>query len=269
MKRLLIAAIAVVPLTLALAALAEGRTAAPTKITICHKTGSDTFQRITVSSRAVTSPNSNAAKTLGAHMRHTGDAIIVGTASCPSPSVTPQPTSTPPAKITICHRTASKTNPFRKITVSSRAWTNPNSGSGRTLRGHLRHTGDMILPGASACPTGAAQTGQTVKLTANLQPVSGATGSGNASITIRLNKNELCFTLTVTGLTNVTAAHIHRGSTGAIVVPLVAPTSGTSSGCVTVTKTLLQEIATTPGAFYVNVHTQSFPDGQIRGDLTK
>src|SRR5919201_1435930 len=200
MKRLLIAAIAVVPLTLALAALAEGRTAAPTKITICHKTGSDTFQRITVSSRAVTSPNSNAAKTLG---------------------------------------------------------------------GHMRHTGDAILPGASACPKGAAQTGQTVKLTANLQPVSGATGSGNASIPIRLNKNELCFTLTVTGLTNVTAAHIHRGSSGAIVVPLVAPTNGTSSGCVTVTKTLLQEIATTPGAFYVNVHTQLFPDGQIRGDLTK
>src|ERR687888_260673 len=157
MKRLLIAAIAVVPLALALAALAEGRTAAPTKITICHKTASDTFQRITVSSRAVT---------------------------------------------------------------------NPNSGSGRILRGHMRHTGDMVLPGASACPTGAAQTGQTVKLTANLQPVSGATGSGSASITIRLNKDELCFTLTVTGLTNVTAAHIHRGSTSAVVVPLVAPTSG-------------------------------------------
>jgi hypothetical protein len=268
MKRFLIAAIALLPLTLALAGLAQG---APSKLTICHKTGSasNTFQRITVSSRAVTSPNSRSGKTLSAHMRHTGDAIIVGTAACPSPSATPQPTSTPPAKITICHRTGSSTNPFRKITVSSRAWTNPNSGSGKILRGHMRHTGDMILPGASSCPAGAAKTGQTVKLTANLQPVSGATGSGSATVTIRLNKDELCFTLTVTGLTNVTAAHIHRGSTGDIVVPLIAPTSGTSSGCVTVTKTLLQEIVTTPGAFYVNVHTATFPGGQIRGDLTK
>ena len=276
MKRFFLAALAALPLTLALASVAQSRqvparAAAPGKITICHKTGSasNTFQRITVSSRAVTSPSSRAGKTLGAHMRHTGDAIVIGTGACPSPSATPTPSSTPPAKITICHRTRSTTNPFRKITVSSRAWTNPKSAAGQTLRGHMRHTGDMILPGASACPAGVPKTGQTVKLTASLQPVSGATGSGTAAITIRLNKNELCFTLTVTGLSNVTAAHIHRGSTGDIVVPLTAPTSGTSSGCVTVTKTLLQEIASTPGAFYVNVHTASFPDGQIRGDLTK
>jgi hypothetical protein len=275
MRRFLIAAIAMIPLTLALAALAESRvparTTAPSKITICHKTGSasNPWRRITVSSNAVTSPSTSAGRTLGAHMRHTGDAIVIGTASCPSASLTPQPTSTPPAKITICHRTGSKTNPFRKITVSSRAWTKPSSASGQTLRGHMRHTGDIVLLSASACPAGAPKPGQTVRLTATLQPVSGATGSGSATVTIRLNKDELCFTLTVTGLTNVTAAHIHRGSTGDIVVPLIAPTSGTSSGCVTVNKTLLQEIVTTPGAFYVNVHTMSFPGGQIRGDLTK
>jgi hypothetical protein len=110
---------------------------------------------------------------------------------------------------------------------------------------------------------------QGSKLTANLRPVAGATGSGTATVTIRLGKGELCFTLTVTGLTNVTAAHIHGGSTGAIVVPLTAPTSGTSSGCVDVAKSLLQEILSSPAAFYVNVHTTSFPNGQIRGDLSK
>jgi hypothetical protein len=105
-------------------------------------------------------------------------------------------------------------------------------------------------------------------LTADLQPVTGASGSGTATVTIRVNKGELSFTLTVSGLTNVTAAHIHRVSTSAIVVPLTAPTSGTSSGTVTVDKTLLKEIVATPSAFYVNVHTSAFPNGQIRGNLT-
>jgi CHRD domain len=276
MKRFSIAAIAAVAATLALVGVAESRhasarVAAPSKLTICHKTGSESnpWRRITVSSRAISSPTSSAGATLRAHLGHTGDAVVTGTAGCPSPSVTPSPTSTPPAKITICHKTGSATNAFRRIAVSSRAVSNPNSASGKLLRGHMRHTGDMILPGASACPTGTGTTKQSGKFTASLQPVSGASGSGTATVTIRLGKGELCYTLTVTGLTNVTGAHIHRGSTGAVVVPLTAPTTGTSSGCVSVEKTLLQEILNNPGGFYVNVHTTAFPNGQIRGDLTK
>jgi hypothetical protein len=278
MKRLFIAALAAIPVALGgLAALAEGQQA-PTsvaasagKVTICHKTGSatNTFRRITVSSKAVTSPNSSSGRLLRAHIMHTGDAIVIGTGACPSASATPSPTSTPPSKITICHKTGSSTNPFRRITVSSRAVTNPKSASGKVLRGHMGHIGDMLLPGANACPAGAPKPSQGVKLTADLQPVSGASGSGTATVTIHTGKGELSFTLTVTGLTNVTAAHIHRVSTSAIVVPLTAPTSGTSSGTVTVDKTLLKEIAATPSAFYVNVHTTVFPGGQIRGNLTK
>lgn len=272
MKRFLIAALAVVPVTLAVVAVAESRVAAPaapSKVTICHKTGSasNPWRRITISSRAATNPSSSAGRVVGAHLRHTGDVVVMGSSACPSASLTPQASSTPAAKITICHKTGSSTNPYRRITVSSRAWTNPSSTSGRTLKGHVRHAGDMLIAGASACPAG--KTGQGSKLTANLQPVSGATGSGSATFTIRLGRAQLCYTLSVTGLNNVTAAHIHRGSTGAVVVPLSAPTTGTSSGCVSVDKTLLQEILNNPGAFYVNVHTTQFQNGQVRGDLTK
>jgi len=270
MKRLFAALVSAVAAA-SLVTVAQAQQAAPSKLTICHKTGSTSnpFRRITLSSSAVTSPNSSAGKTLRAHLLHTGDAIVVGTGACPSPSATPAPTSTPPAKITICHRTGSTTNPFRRITVSSRAVTNPNSASGVVLRGHLRHTGDLILPGAPACPTGTKKPSAPVKLTATLQPVPPATtGSGSFTATIRLGQGQLCYTLTVSGLTP-TAAHIHRASTGAVVVPLDTPTNGSSSGCVDVEKTLLKEIATSPSGFYVNVHTQSFPDGQIRGTLTR
>jgi hypothetical protein len=277
MKRLFIMLVAALGLS-GFASVAQGQQpsagagASATKLTICHKTGSqsNTWRRITVSSRAFAGPTSSSGRLLRAHMRHTGDAIVVGTGTCPSTSATPAATSTPPSKITICHKTGSTTNPYRRITVSSRAVTNPNSQSGKVLRGHMGHVGDLLMPGASACPAGAAKGQQGVKLTATLQPAAPATtGSGTATVTIQLGKEQLCYTLTVSGLTGVTAAHIHRGSTGAIVVPLTAPTSGTSSGCVTVAKALLKEILANPAAFYVNVHTTAFPNGQIRGDLSR
>lgn len=275
MKRLFVAITAVSVILAGLAVAAQGREAAtqtvtpPSKITICHKTGSESnpWRKITVSSRARTNPNSKSGQLLRGHMRHTGDAIIMGAAACPSANLTPAPTNTPATKITICHKTGSATNPYRRITISSRAVTNPNSPAGKTMRAHMGHTGDMLMPGATACPSGT-QTDQA-KLTARLQAVQGATGSGNASFTIRMGGTELCYTLTVTGLTDVTAAHIHRGSTGAVVVPLTTPTSGTASGCTTVAKALLQEIVRSPGAFYVNVHTSTHPNGQVQGALSR
>jgi hypothetical protein len=275
--RLFIATAAAASVLAGLAVAAQGQEPAtqtqtvspPSKITICHKTGSDSnpWRRINVSSQARTNPNSKSGRLLRGHLRHTGDAIVVGTAACPSASVTPAPTTTRATKITICHKTGSSTNPYRRITVSSRAVTNPKSPAGKVLRGHMGHAGDLLLPGASACPPGT-QT-NPAKLTANLQPVQGASGSGSAGVNIRLGASTLCHTLTVSGLTDVTAAHIHRGSTGAIVVPLTTPTTGTSSGCDTVAKALLQEIVRNPGAFYVNVHTTTYPNGQIQGDLSR
>ena len=268
---------AAVPVAVAgVVGVAEGKapnhaTAAPEKVTICHKTESNTFRRITVSSRAWTNPKSRSGKTLRGHMRHVGDAIVVGNEPCLSPSLTPQESDQAPAKVTICHATHSKKNPFRRITVSSRAVTNTQSQSGNVLRGHARHEGDILMPGTTACPSGSTgQSGQAVQLSANLAPVSGAAGSGNATVTIRVPKSELCFALNVSNLGSpVTVAHIHRGSTTNVVVPLLAAPTGTSSGCVDVEKALLRELVASPGAFYVNVHTDAFPNGQVSGDLSK
>lgn len=276
MKRQFIAIAAAVPVLFAgVVAAAQGREAAtptvtpPSKITICHKTGSDSnpWRRITVSSRAMTNPKSKSGRLLRGHLRHAGDAIVVGTAACPSPTLTPAPTTTPPTKITICHKTGSTTNPYRRITVSSRAVTNPNSPAGKTLRGHMGHTGDILMPGVAACPPGT-QNDQGIKLTATLAPVQGASGSGSATVTIQMGMSRLCATLTVKDVA-ATAAHIHRVLTGAIVVPLTAPTTGTASGCTTVEKALLQEIVRNPEAFYVNVHSSTFTNGQVQGILSR
>jgi CHRD domain len=277
-KRLFIAIAAVVPVLVAGAAVtAQGEgaatrtAAAPSKLTICHKTGSESnpWRRITVSSRALASPKSQSGKTLRAHLRHTGDAVVAGIAACPSAALTPAPSNTAPTRLTICHKTGSATTPYRKITISSRAVSKPSSSSGKLLRAHMRHTGDLLMAGITSCPSGDGQTNQGVRLSANLQPVQGASGSGTATVTIRLGLSRLCHTLTVSGLVGVDAAHIHRHPSGEVVVPLTTPTTGTSSGCGTVEKSLLQEIVQSPGAFYVNVHTASHPTGQVQGDLTR
>lgn len=95
-------------------------------------------------------------------------------------------------------------------------------------------------------------------------------GTGHFSMTVNLGHSEICYDLTVANLDPVVAAHIHSapaGINGPVVVPLVAPVSGSSSDCITVDPSLAKAIAKAPQAFYVNVHTTVFPGGAIRGQL--
>jgi hypothetical protein len=96
-------------------------------------------------------------------------------------------------------------------------------------------------------------------------------GSGAAAVTVNPGQEEACFTLTVSDVEPILAAHIHRGTAdvaGPVVVDL-APTfvDGTATGCVTVERGLAREILRDPDGFYVNVHNASFPAGALRGQL--
>jgi CHRD domain len=108
-----------------------------------------------------------------------------------------------------------------------------------------------------------------------------ATGDANAgdpdgrgSATVIIDGTTLCFGILVDGIDTPTAAHIHRnvaGLNGPIVVPLTHPSTGdpgASSDCLSgLDKRLLTEIQSRPSAFYVNVHTEQFPAGAVRGQL--
>ena len=235
-------------------------TVIPKRVTICHATGStaNAYRSISISRTALLSV------TARRHARHAGDLLLAGSRACPTDTIA-SPAST--SRVTICHRTGSTANSFRRITVSMSAWLHPRRGA--IARGHMRHVGDFAIIGAAVCRTTTPPQPAGVRVTATLQPVQGAAGSGAFTGTIRVGQGELCYTLNVSGLTNVTAAHIHRGTTAAVVVPLTAPTTGSASSCADVSSALLQEILQTPSAFYVNVHTTSFPDGQVRGDLQR
>jgi hypothetical protein len=96
-------------------------------------------------------------------------------------------------------------------------------------------------------------------------------GYGSASFTF--DGDQLCFGITVANIDTPQMAHIHKGrkfENGPVVVPLTPPTpgnAGASSSCVTVDATLAADILAHPRAFYVNVHTQVFQPGAVRGQL--
>jgi hypothetical protein len=97
-------------------------------------------------------------------------------------------------------------------------------------------------------------------------------GSGTATVTLNQGQSEICFEITVSGIAPATAAHIHvapAGIAGPVVVPLTPPTSGSSSGCVSVDPGLIKAIRQNPSAYYVNVHNADFPAGAVRGQLSK
>ncbi len=96
-------------------------------------------------------------------------------------------------------------------------------------------------------------------------------GSGWVSVKVNLNKQTVCWELSVENIDPATAAHIHVGNStvaGPVVVGLSAPSGGSSSGCATgVDKELIRNIIEHPAQYYVNVHNPAYPAGAVRGQL--
>jgi len=191
--------------------------------------------------------------------------IIVGLATLVgySSSQAAPPT---PKKHVVCHATSSAKKPYRRIVVGTRA----------ALKAHLAHPGDIVDPAGGVCPSqplSAVRGGRPISTT--LAPVTPNTvGGGTFVARSNIGQGRICWSLTVTGLSDVTAAHIHY-LTGPlatqIAVPLALPTpfTGSATGCATALRALVKQILVHPENFYVNVHTTTFPGGAISGTLAK
>lgn len=97
-------------------------------------------------------------------------------------------------------------------------------------------------------------------------------GAGTASITLNPGKGQVCYELTVSNIAAANAAHIHSGAAdvaGPVVVGLDAPSSGSSKGCADLDKEKVKDIIQNPANYYVNVHNTEFPNGAVRGQLSK
>ena len=101
-----------------------------------------------------------------------------------------------------------------------------------------------------------------------------ADGSGSVEIRLNQGQGEVCFELKVSNIATATAAHIHEapaGQAGPVVVTLAPPpANGSSNNCVKgVSEDLIKRIRQNPENFYVNVHNAEFPNGAVRGQLSK
>lgn len=97
-------------------------------------------------------------------------------------------------------------------------------------------------------------------------------GQGIALVSVNADTNTVCWNIQVTGIElPAAAAHIHMGAegeAGGVVVPLSAPgLEGVAAGCAEADAAVVQAILANPTGHYVNVHTASFPDGAVRGQL--
>lgn len=170
------------------------------------------------------------------------------------------------SKRTICHRTASKTAPYVKLSVSA-----------TQLRAHLRHAADIVPAPSGGCPktvltpSSGGRTFQVALVGETETPAGDPVGTGTATFHLRAGQGQVCYALAAKNLPTAVAAHIHHGdagSSGPVVVPLQTPNvAGQSSGCASAPRSLVGAILADPGSFYANVHTSEFPGGAIRGQL--
>ncbi|MCI1186900.1 CHRD domain-containing protein [Hymenobacter sp. DH14] len=99
-------------------------------------------------------------------------------------------------------------------------------------------------------------------------PANNSAATGTFTGTYDSNNKQLAYTVTFQGMT-ATSAHIHTGApgvSGAVAIPFASVTSPITG---TVTLTADQATQLLNNGMYVNIHSNTYANGEIRGDIKK
>ncbi|WP_190246237.1 CHRD domain-containing protein [Gelidibacter gilvus] len=104
---------------------------------------------------------------------------------------------------------------------------------------------------------------------ANEVPANSSEAKGTATLTF--NKDTKIFTLNVThDIATPTMGHVHKaaaGENGSVIFPFTSLASPISFTSPVLTEDQIADLNN--GLYYVNIHTELFPGGEIRGNLVK
>ncbi|MDQ3570990.1 MAG: CHRD domain-containing protein [Actinomycetota bacterium] len=97
--------------------------------------------------------------------------------------------------------------------------------------------------------------------------------TGTASVNLDASKGEVCYEVSAQKIDRPVGMHIHEaaaGQSGPVVVALSTPTATDTitKGCVNAEATLIARIVARP-SYYVNLHTDRYPQGAVRGQLSQ
>ncbi|PVA11091.1 CHRD domain-containing protein [Pelagivirga sediminicola] len=119
-----------------------------------------------------------------------------------------------------------------------------------------------------ALPAFAEELNFTADLTADAEvPATDSSATGSADVNVDTDAKTVSWTVTVQELTgDPVAAHIHGpADPGENAGPVIDMSDAVMEGSADITDE--QITALKDGKYYVNVHTEKFPDGEIRGQL--
>ncbi|WP_342394619.1 CHRD domain-containing protein [Sinorhizobium numidicum] len=115
---------------------------------------------------------------------------------------------------------------------------------------------------------------ETLKFRADLRgssevPPADSAGTGTGDVAVDTETKKLTWTVNASGLSgNPTAAHFHGpAAAGENADPVVDISGAIASGSADITDQHLADLQA--GRWYLNIHTEKFPDGEIRGQVEK
>jgi hypothetical protein len=128
------------------------------------------------------------------------------------------------------------------------------------------HNGSSSGPAAAGAATKGTSFTVALASSAEVPSLVASTASGTAEITIK--DRSVCWSFDLQGVKQPNAAHIHKGGSD-VSGPVVVPLGGafTRTGCITASAAAVAGILADPAGYYVNVHSEAYPDGVVRGQL--
>jgi hypothetical protein len=103
-------------------------------------------------------------------------------------------------------------------------------------------------------------------------PPNASTGSGTAVVVLNDAQTSMTYAVNFSGLVaGLTASHIHKapiGVNGSVIfgfAPPIGATSGSFGGVIAVTPANVADLLA--GLYYVNIHSTTYPGGELRGQL--